>query len=180
MRRSTNAFMIVPSLSLELNLHRSRDNASVRHGKIHPTSVNKSGYVHPRRKTTAEPAMRITKSQTKLNAIRSERSNFHLRNIYIAAPRQVHQLTRPHHTHRSREPSYFTRQLAFFCLALRPDAIGIGKCLWNSSACRNAHNKKDQANHQEQEEQQFGYPCRSSSNTCESKKRRHQCDYKKN
>jgi hypothetical protein len=61
--------------------------------------------------------MRITKSQTKLNAIRSERSNFHLRNIYIAAPQQVHQLTRPHHTHRSREPSYFTRQLAFFCLS---------------------------------------------------------------
>jgi hypothetical protein len=89
--------------------------------------------------------MRITKSQTKLNAIRSERSNFHLRNIYIAAPRQVHQLTRPHHTHRSREPSYSTRQLAFFCLALRPDAIGIGKCLWNSSACRYAHNKKDHA-----------------------------------
>ena len=78
---------------------------------------------------------------------------FHLRHIYIAASQQVHQLTRPHHTHRSREPSYFTKQLAFFCLALRPDAIGIGKCLWNSSACRYAHNKKDQANHQEQEEQ---------------------------
>lgn len=141
MRRSTNAFMIVPSLSLELNLQRSRDNEASNVGNS-PTSVNKSGYAHPRRKTTAETAMRITKSQTKLNAIRSERSNFHLRHIYIAAAQQVHQLTRPHHTHRSREPSYFTRQLAFFCLALRPDAIGIGKCLWNSSACRYAHNKK--------------------------------------
>jgi len=29
MRRSTNAFMIVPSLSLELNLQRSRDNAAL-------------------------------------------------------------------------------------------------------------------------------------------------------
>jgi hypothetical protein len=179
MRRSTNAFMIVPSLSLELNLQRSRDNEASNVGNS-PTSVNKSGYAHPRRKTTAETAMRITKSQTKLNAIRSERSNFHLRHIYIAAPQQIHQLTRTHHTHRSREPSYFTRQLASFCLALRPDAIGIGKCLWNSSACRYAHNKKDQANHQEQEEQQFGNPCPSSSNTCESKTRRHQCDYKKN
>jgi hypothetical protein len=36
--------------------------------------------------------------------------------------------------------------------------------LWNSSACRYAHNKKDEADHQEQEEQEFCDPCRSSSN----------------
>jgi hypothetical protein len=41
--------------------------------------------------------------------------------------------------------------------------------LWNSSACGYAYSKKDQANHQEQEEQEFGNPCRSSSNTREPK-----------
>jgi hypothetical protein len=43
------------------------------------------GYVHPRKKMTAENAMKITKCQTKLNAMRSERSNFHLRHIWIVA-----------------------------------------------------------------------------------------------
>jgi hypothetical protein len=70
-------------------------------------------------------------------------------------------------------------QLVFSRFALRPDAIAIENRLWNSSACRYAHNQKDQANHQEQKEQQFGNPRRRSSNTCESKKRRHQCDDKK-
>src|SRR5207253_10749108 len=52
--------------------------------------------------------------------------------------------------------------------------------LWNSSACRYAHNKKDEADHQEQEEQEFCDPCRSNSNARKSKKRRHQRDDKKN
>jgi hypothetical protein len=50
----------------------------------------------------------------------------------------------------------------------------------NSSACGYAYNKKDQANHQEQEEQEFGNPCHRSSDTGESKKRRHERDYEKN
>jgi len=52
--------------------------------------------------------------------------------------------------------------------------------LRNPPACRYADNKKDQANHQEQEEQEFGNPCGGSGNTRKSKKRRHQRDYKKN
>jgi hypothetical protein len=51
-----------------------------------PGTLDKSGYVHPRRNVTTEIAMRITKIQTRLNAIRSAPSNFLLRHIYIAAP----------------------------------------------------------------------------------------------
>ena len=41
--------------------------------------------------------------------------------------------------------------------------------LRNSSACGHAHDEKDQAHHQEEEEQQFGDSQSGSSNTGESK-----------
>jgi hypothetical protein len=68
----------------------------------------------------------------------------------------------------------------FFSL-IRFDAIHPSReiALWNSSTGRYAHNKKDQANHQEQNEHQLGNPRRSGSNTREPKQRSYQCDYKK-
>ena len=54
-------------------------------------SQNPSGYAQPRRKNTTDNATKIAKSQTKLNAMRSERSNFHLRYIGISLRTQAHQ-----------------------------------------------------------------------------------------
>jgi len=51
--------------------------------------------------------------------------------------------------------------------------------LWDSSGCRDADDKKDQANHQEQKEEKFGNSGRSSSYAGKSKQRRHQCDDQK-
>ena len=84
-------------------------------------------------------------------------------------------------TRSSRKNSWSNTQLAFACLC--PSNTAPPKPydrLWNSSACGYADNKKDQAHHQEQEEQEFGNPCSRSGNTRKSKKRRHQCDDKKN
>src|SRR5204862_5687596 len=48
-----------------------------------PSEVPFLAYEHPRRKITVENAIKITKSQTKLTAIRSDRSNLHLRPMLI-------------------------------------------------------------------------------------------------
>src|SRR5207248_7636118 len=48
-----------------------------------PSEVAFLAYEHRRRKITVENAIKITKSQTKLTAMRSDRSNLHLRPMRI-------------------------------------------------------------------------------------------------
>src|SRR5205807_4702123 len=49
-----------------------------------------SAYEHPRRKIAVENAMKITKRQTKLTAIWSDRLNLHLRPIQSPLSTRVH------------------------------------------------------------------------------------------
>src|SRR5262249_43396385 len=46
--------------------------------------IEAAGYVHPRKKMMAETAIKITKSQTRLKAIRSARLNLRLRPIQVS------------------------------------------------------------------------------------------------
>jgi hypothetical protein len=62
---------------------------------------------------------------------------------------------------------------------ITPTKFQDSEWLRNSSACRYAHDQKDQTNHQEQEEQEFGDPRSRNGNTGEAKKRRNQRDYQK-
>jgi hypothetical protein len=61
----------------------------------------------------------------------------------------------------------------------RPLKLTAFGALWGAPTCRYAENKKDQANHQEKEEQEFGNSRSRSGNAGESKNRRHQRDYQK-
>jgi hypothetical protein len=87
---------------------------------------------------------------------------------------QAHRLTP---IRRSREHNCSNAQRALVPVRFYATPLKSWDRLWNSSACGYADNKKDQASHQEQEEQEFRNPCRGSSDARKSKKRRHQCDY---
>src|SRR5215510_13281463 len=119
--------------------------------------------------------MTITRSETKLNAIRSARLSFHLHHIYDRCSPASSSIN----SHVSQTPQLrtqlLTTQLQFVCVRFDLTQSEPEDRLGNSSACRYAHDKKDQADHQEQKEHQLGNPCRRGSNTRESKKRRDQC-----
>jgi hypothetical protein len=58
-------------------------------------------------------------------------------------------------------------------------AGAVGLSLWNSSACRDADNKKDQANDEKEKEKKLGNSRRRHGYAGKSKQRRDQCDYQK-
>jgi hypothetical protein len=76
----------------------------------------------------------------------------------------------------------FRAQNAFPPRRIPVSHLGIPslRVLRNSSACRYAHDQKDQTDHQEQKEQEFSDSRSRNGNTGEAKKRRNERDYQKN